>query len=85
MFESGSELKVPARYQASWNRLDNQRKNEIVCLFEMRQPRTSEEVEAIWESLDLGRKALISTPKTSRVQSSALGYDDSSIDAALGL
>lgn len=85
VFESGSELKVPARYQASWNRLDNQRKNEIVCLFEMRQPRTTEEVEAIWESLDLGRKALISTPKTPRVQSSTLGYDDSSIDAALGL
>lgn len=85
VFESGSELKVPARYQNSWNRLDNQRKNEIVCLFEMRQPRTSEEVEAIWESLDLGRKALISTPKTTMVQSSALGYDDNSIDAALGL
>lgn len=85
VFESGSELKVPARYQDSWNRLDNQRKNEIVCLFEMRQPRTSEEVEAIWESLDLGRKALISTPKTTMVQSSALGYDDSSIDASLGL
>lgn len=85
VFESGNELKVPARYQASWNRLDNQRKNEIVCLFEMRQPRTSEEVEAIWESLDLGRKALIATPKTNRVQSSTLGYDDSSIDAALGL
>ena len=85
VFESGSELKVPARYQDSWNRLDNQRKNEIVCLFEMRQPRTSEEVEAIWESLDLGRKALISTPKTTMVQSSALGYDDNSIDAALGL
>lgn len=85
VFESGSELKVPARYQNSWNRLDNQRKNEIVCLFEMRQPRTSEEVEAIWESLDLGRKALISTPKTIMVQSSALGYDDNSIDAALGL
>ena len=85
VFESGSELKVPARYQNSWNRLDNQQKNEIVCLFEMRQPRTSEEVEAIWESLDLGRKALISTPKTTMVQSSALGYDDSSIDASLGL
>lgn len=85
VFESGSELKIPARYQASWNRLDSQRKNEIVCLFEMRQPRTSEEVEAIWESLDLGHKALISTPKTTRVQSSALGYDDGSIDSALGL
>ena len=85
VFESGDGLKVPARYQASWNRLDNQRKNEIVCLFEMRKPRTVEEVEAIWESLDLGRKSLISTPKTKTVQSSTLGYDDGSIDAALGL
>ena len=85
VFESNGELKVPARYQQSWNRLDAQRKNEIVCLFEMRQPRTVEESDAIWESLDLGRRSLIAAERTPvQAATSTLGYDDNSIDAALG-
>lgn len=90
VFEDNGSLRVPVRYQKSWNLLSEEKKNEIICLFEFRKPKSQEEVSAIWESLNLGSHRLITesrkTPNPiAAADRSGLGYEDKDIDNLLGL
>lgn len=90
VFEDNGSLRVPVRYQKSWNLLSDEKKNEIICLFEFRRPKSQEEISAIWESLNLGSHRLITESKVvanpiETANKSGLGYDDKDIDNLLGL
>lgn len=88
VFEDNQGLRVPMKYKSAWNVLDETKKDQIVSLFEYRNPKSKEEFDAIWESLSLSVGKVVNKGKSftyNRVEENEFGYSLDDIDKSLGI